>query len=120
MATAPEITLGDSRPYTVNLTINGAAFAIPSTTSTVQAAIVAADKKTALTSTPLSLSSGTPGADWEHSKVVVKFPRASTATITTVGKAFLEVQVTFNAASDESAADDWTWHIPITLGGGTI
>lgn len=119
MATAPEITLGDSRPYTVNLTINGEAFAIPSTTSTVQAAIVAADKKTALTAAPLSLSSSAPGADWDQSKVVVKFPRAATATITTVGKAFLEVQVTFNA-SDESAADDWTWHIPITLGGGTI
>jgi PKD repeat protein len=118
MATAPEITLGDSRPYTVNLTINGAAFPIPSTTSTVQAAIVASDKKTALTSAPLSLSNSTPGADWDNSKVVVKFPRAATATITTVGKAFLEIQVTFNAAAAD--ADDWTWFIPITLVAGTI
>lgn len=125
MATAPEITLGDSRPYTVNLKINGEAFAIPSTTKRVRCRrrLWAPDKKTALTelrsraAAPLGLI-GSILRLWlnSHGRQRIRSPR--------LARRFWSVQVTFNA-SDESAADDWTWHIPTTrsaagLSGGAV
>lgn len=108
----PDFIIGDSRPYEVVLLINEETFPIDPS-CTVKAAIVSFDKKTALTSDPITLSSTTPGSDWTDSKVVVKFPRESTKSIIVVGKAYIEVQVTIDT-------DDWTWHIPITLIPGTI
>lgn len=108
----PDFIIGDSRPYEVVLLINGETFTID-TSYTVKAAIVSSDKKTALSSDPVTISSTAPGSDWTESKVVVKFPRENTKSISVFGKAYIEVQVTLDT-------DDWTWHLPITLIPGTI
>lgn len=117
---ATDFILGDSRPYTVTLTINGAPFAIDPATSTVKATIVDARMRTALVETPVTLSSTTPGADWSASTLVLKFPRASTADIMTTGKAYLEVQVTLDNATPGVDDDDWTWHFELNLIKGLI
>lgn len=113
---------GDSRPYTVNLTIGGEPFTIPPT-ATVKAAIVSANLQETLTPAPLTLSSTTPGSDWTVSSLVVKFPRSSTAGIVVQKKelkALLEVQITFDNPDAAVDGDDWTWHLPITLTPGRI
>ena len=107
-----DFILGDSRKYVVDLQINNAGFVI-APSDTVKAAIVMADKKTALSSAPVTLSSTADGADWSTGKVVVKFPRESTEGVTVTGKAFLEIQATIGE-------DDWTWHIQVNLVPGTI
>ena len=114
-----EFILGDSRPYTVDLKINNATFAIDPLTSTVKAALVKNDKKRLLAG-PITLSSTTPGADWSASKLVLKFPRATTADVKEIGDHYLEVQVTLDNTDALLDDDDWTWFIPITLVKGNI
>lgn len=109
-----EFIVGDSRPYAVQLTINDAPFVIDPLTDTVKAALVASDKKVMLSSAAIVVSNTLPGSAWATSKVVVKFLRSQTAGIKKAQSALLEIQVTFNA-SDEDAADDWTWFIPVDL-----
>ena len=75
---------------------------------------VASDKKVMLSSAAIVVSNTLPGSAWATSKVVVKFLRSQTAGIKKAQSALLEIQVTFNA-SDEDAADDWTWFIPVDL-----
>ena len=116
---AQEFILGDSRPYVVNLSINGATFPIDPLAATVKAALVKSDK-TKLLAGPVTLSSTTPGADWSVSKLVVKFPRAATADVKEKGDHLLEVQVTFDNADTNVDDDDWTWFIPVTLARGNI
>ncbi len=119
-------TCGDSRLYTVDLLIPNsgvdAPFIIDPATDSVQVAIVSKDLLTRYT-TPLTLASTTPGADWSVSKVAFKFPKEATSGIEFTArqkdiKAVLEVQVTFDTLG---AADDWTWRIEgITLVPGNI
>ena len=114
-----DFILGDSRPYTVDLQINNAPFAIDPITSTVKAALVKSDKKKLLAG-PIILSSTTPGADWSASKLVLKFPRATTADVKETGGHYLEIQVTLDNTDAAVDDDDWTWFIPITLVRGNI
>ena len=107
----PQIVTGDSRPYTISLTIDGKPFAI-SGSDTVKAGIVSADRKTVLAAAA-TLSSSTPGSDWAVSKVVYKPSRTATTGIVTQA-AFIEVQVSFNGT------DDWTWFIPVTVVQGNV
>ena len=117
---ATDFIIGDSRPYTVNLTINDEPFVIDPVKDVVKAAIVSTEKK-ALSSAPVTLASTLPGADWATSKLTVKFPRASTAAIKEIGKALLEIQVTFDGLNvDEAEWDDWTWFLEINLVKATI
>ena len=114
-----EIVLGDSRPYTVALKINGNPFAINPSSDVVKAAIISADKKKLLAG-PITLLSTTPGGDWANSTLIVKFPRALTADVAIIGKALLEVQVTFDNADASVDDDDWTWFLPVTLSRGQL
>jgi len=107
-----QIVTGDSRPYTISLTIDGQPFVITSGVDTVKAAIVSADRKTVL-ATASTLSSSTPGSDWAASRVVYKPSRTDTAGILTQA-ALIEVQVSFNGT------DDWTWFIPATVVQGNV
>lgn len=108
--------LGDGRPYPVQLTINDEVFAIPSY-SIVKAQILSEDQKKVLSSAPAECLSTDLGADWDTSKIIVKFSREATASIRNQGSAILEVQVTFINGEDK---DDWTWFIPVELEKGHI
>lgn len=114
-----DFVLGDSRPYTVALTINNVPFNIEPASSIVKAAIISADKKR-LIAGPITLVSTTPGSDWTKSTLIVKFPRAMTADVIDRGKALLEVQVTLANADADLDDDDWTWFLPIMLGKGQL
>lgn len=117
---ATDFIIGDSRPYTVQLTINDLPFVIDPLKDLVKAAIVSTDKK-ALSSAPVSVLSTAPGADWATSKLTVKFPRASTAGIKEEQKAYMEIQVTFDGQNvDEAEWDDWTWFLEVKLVKATI
>jgi hypothetical protein len=109
----PQIVTGDSRPYTISLTIDGEPFVITSGVDTVKAALVSLDRKTVLAAAT-SLSSTTPGSDWAASKVVYKPGRSDTASLTVQGPALVEVQVSFGGT------DDWTWFIPVNLIKGNV
>lgn len=109
----PQIVTGDSRPYTVTLTIDDNPFAINSGVDTVKAALVSLDRKTVLAAA-IALSPATPGSDWAASKVIYKPDRAATSAITSQGPALLEVQVSFGGT------DDWTWFIPVILIRGNV
>lgn len=115
-----QFILGDSRPYTVEPKINKSTFTIDPTTSEVKAAIVSTDKKKMLTPSYITLSSTTQGSDWSISKLIVKFPKDYTKDITIVGKALLELQVTFKSSVEGIEDDDWTWFFPIELVRGNI
>ena len=110
------IVTGDSRPYSVILKINDAPIpgGIPYGT-VIKAQIVSTDKKKILSAEPLEVLSSAVGADWAASKIVVKFPRASTADITAQGKALIEIQATF-----PTEEDDWTWFVPVELVKGNL
>lgn len=116
---AQEFILGDSRPYVVNLSINGATFPIDPQTSTVKAALVSGDKKKLLAG-PITLSSTALGADWAISKLIVKFPKTTTADVKVTGEHLLEIQVTLDNADAQLEDDDWTWFIPVELVKGNI
>ena len=116
---AQEFILGDSRPYVVNLTINGAPFEIDTLTATVKAALVSSDKKKLLAG-PITLVSTYPGSDWSIAKLIVKFPREATEEVKVTGEHLLEVQVTFDNADALLDDDDWTWFIPVELVKGNI
>jgi hypothetical protein len=116
---AQEFILGDSRPYVVNLSINGAPFPIDPLTSSIKAAIVTSDKKKLLAG-PITLASTSLGADWSISKLIVKFPRAATSDVKVTGEHLLEVQVTLDNTDAQLEDDDWTWFIPVELVKGNI
>ena len=117
---ATDFIIGDSRPYTVQLTINDLPFVIDPVKDIVKAAIVSTEKK-ALSVTPVTVLSTLPGADWTTSKLTVKFPRASTSGIKEAQKALMEIQVTFDGQNvDEAEWDDWTWFLDINLVKATI
>ena len=111
-----EFVVGDSRPYPVQLTINGAPFEIDPLTDTVKAAIISTERNRLLSTSSISVTDALPGSDWLASKVVVKFPRSQTASIKKATPAILEIQVTFNGQeADQTTWDDWTWFIPVEL-----
>lgn len=109
-----EIVLGDSRPFSVQLQIDGETFIINPDTDTVKVAIVTTDNKAAIVPA-MDIASTLPGSDWAISKIIVKFPRSSTDSLNFQGNALLEIQVTF-ASTD----DDWTWFIPVSLRKGNV
>lgn len=109
---SPQIVTGDSRPYIISLTIDGAPFAITDGVDTVKAGIVSADRKTVLAEAA-TLSASTPGSDWGASRVVYKPTRSATTGIVTQS-ALIEVQVSFNGT------DDWTWFIPAMVVQGNV
>lgn len=109
-----EIILGDSRPFSVQLQIDGETFPINPNTDTVSVAIVTTDNRAAIVSA-MEILPSLPGSDWETSKIIVKFPRSSTNNLNFQGNALLEIQVTFT-----STDDDWTWFIPVALRKGNI
>lgn len=110
------LVTGDSRPYSVVLKVNDAPIVggIPLTT-VIKAQIVSTDRKKVLTTEPVEILSAAIGSDWVNSKIVVKFPRSSTSSITHQGPALIEVQATF--AGEE---DDWTWFVDIELVKGNL
>lgn len=108
----PQLVTGDSRPYTISLTIDGQPFVITDGVDSVKAGIVSADRKTVLAAA-ISLSASTPGSDWSASKVVYKPSRTATTGIVTQA-AFIEIQVSFGGT------DDWTWFIPVTVVQGNV
>lgn len=112
-----DLITGDSRPYTVNLSINSLPFEIP-TDSNVYISLISGDKKKVLIA-PITAESDATGADWATSKIVFKFTREQTAALTVADKtkALLEIQVEL---PDGTTIDDWTWWIPITILKGTI
>jgi hypothetical protein len=112
-----ELITGDSRPYVANLTINGAAFEIP-TGNAVLASLISADKKKVLIP-PTEVASSATGSAWTTSKIVFKFTREQTAALTVADKtkALVEIQVEL---PDGAGTSDWTWWLPITILRGTI
>ena len=109
-----EFIVGDSRPYAVQLTINGEPFVINPVTDTVKAALVSKDGSRLLCTSAITVADSLPGSAWNTSKVVVKFPKSQTASIKKAVEAQLEIQVTFNAADGDNASD-WTWFVPVEL-----
>lgn len=108
-----QIVTGDSRPYTVTLTIDGEPFAITPGVDVVKLAMVTPDRKTILVPA-VTLSSTTPGSDWAVSKLVFKLGREVTGAIAYQGLVLLEIQVSFGGT------DDWTWFVQTRVVKGTV
>lgn len=108
--TTPILVTGDDFTLPVNLTINDAAFNM-STATSVKARIVSADHAAALTS-EVAQSSGTSGANWTASLVVVVIAAADTASIASFGAALLEIQVEMSGKA--------TWFVPVEIVQGQI
>ena len=105
-----DLVTGDDLGLAVTLTKNDAVFAIDSG-ATVQASLVTRNKATILVA-PVAVLELAAGSDWANSKVVVIFADTDTATLTTFGAAWLEIQV------DDGGK--LTWFGKIELVQGTI
>lgn len=109
-----KLVVGDDFLRTVQLykTTNGveATFVI-SGSATVKAAIVNGDRTSVLTPTVNSLI-GDSGADWSISTVAIHIPEADTLPISSLGAAYLEIQVADPLKQ--------TWFIPIQIINGLI
>jgi hypothetical protein len=96
---AVEITTGDYVSLVATLKKDNATFDMSS--ATVKGALRSDD---ALITSEVTANSGTAGADWATSKVVIVFDETETAKLTHGTKVTLEIQVT-------EGGGPLTWHI---------
>lgn len=107
--TIPTIITGDDVSLAVTLKKNGATFNMSG--ATVKAALVASDHSVAYTEA-VAQSSGTSGANWAASLVVVVLSAAATALLDYQGNALLEIQV------DDGTKT--TWFVAVEIRRGNI
>jgi len=105
----PKIVTGDDVTLPVTLKKNGATFDMSS--AAVKAAIVSNSRTTKFTG-DVAQSSGTSGADWLNSLVVVVFSSTDTA-ISATGPAWIEIQV-------DDGGLKTTWFVGVELLQGNI
>jgi len=103
----PKLTTGDDISWSVQLNKNGAPFDM--TGATVNVAVVSQNKTQKLTAN-IPQASGTSGADWSTSFVVVVIPSATTGAIAYTGPAFLEIEV------DDGGKQTWFVELEVQKG----
>lgn len=117
---ANEIILGNDHFFTANLLLGGNPYPIDPA-YVVKATLVKIDRKSALTASPITLTSSSPEANWAIGKVTGKFPRASTSAITTQGDAYLEIRVESTEGTVPTNDDhDLSWFFKVNLIKGNI
>jgi len=112
MAISNIIVSGDDINILQTLTKDLATFTIDAG-ATVKASLVSrgAANKTVLVA-PVTVLEAATGADWANSLLVIVFPSADTASLTTLGVMELEIQV------DDGGK--LTWHVNVEMLQGTI
>jgi len=85
------LVIGDDFVKPIALTKDGVSFII-SASAVVQVAIIKRDRS-ALISTVTTSDRLATGADWSISTIVVDIPESETINYTTIGKAYVEIQV---------------------------
>lgn len=103
--TTPVLVTGDDINISVTLKKNGVVFTIALNAS-VKARLVSTNHETPL-SEEVAQASGTSGANWPQSLVVVVIPAATSKKVAVQGDALLEIQV--------SDAGKTTWFVPVIL-----
>ena len=104
------LVTGDDINIEQTLTKNGSTFVIDSG-ATVQASLITRDRGTVLVA-PVAVLEAATGSSWANSKVIIIFPEAATASLTTFGPILLEIQV------DDGGK--LTWFVKLELSKGTI